>query len=147
MKREPVIFSKRVRAVFQLNRDKIGLPFFSGFPKNSCRGASLFLGYLLKEQFPGTKIELIHGSHRYKDEHHYWLEVDGYTFDITADQFEQFSSPIYAWVANPLKEYFSVVDRTCVTKSFLKYDSIGSWAKRDILKQLKSLYSGCKTPF
>ncbi|WP_150104355.1 hypothetical protein [Shewanella sediminis] len=146
MNRDLVIFSKRVRAVFQNDRAKIDLPFFSGFPKNSCRGASIFLGYLLNARFPDSMIELIHGSNRYKNEHHYWLEVDGYIFDITADQFDQFSSPIYASLANPLQTYFSVIERSCVTKSYMGY-ALEETLKSDILRNLNVLLSSCKMPF
>jgi len=146
MKRDIVIFSKRVRAVFQSGREKIDLPFFSGFPKNSCRGASIFLGYLLNERFPDSRVQLIHGSNQYKNEHHYWLEVDGYIFDITADQFDQFSSPIYASLTNPLQTYFSVVERSCVIKSYIGYD-LEETLKTDILRNLNILLNSCKMPF
>lgn len=146
MNRELVFFSKRVRAVFQNDRGKIGIPFFSGFPKNSCRGASIYLGYLLNERFPDSMVQLIHGSHRYKNEHHYWLEIDGYTFDITADQFDQYTSPIYASLANPLQAYFSVVERSCVVKSYIGYD-LEETLKSDILRNLRGLLSCCKMPF
>ena len=146
MNRELVFFSKRVRAVFQKNGDKINLPFFSSFPKNSCRGASIYLGYLLNERFPDSMVQLIHGLHRYQNEHHYWLEVDGYTFDITADQFDQYSSPIYASLANPLQAYFSVVERSCVTKSYIGYD-LEETLKSDILRNVRELLSSCKMPF
>jgi len=146
MKREIVIFSKRVRAVFQSDREKIELPFFSGFPKNSCRGASIFLGYLLNERFPDSMVQLIHGSNRYKNEHHYWLEVDGYIFDITADQFDQFSSPIYASLTNPLQIHFPVIERSCVIESYNDYE-IEDKLKRDILDALRLMQQSCKLPF
>lgn len=146
MNRDLVIFSKRIRAVFQIDREKIDLPFFSGFPTNSCRGASIFLGYLLNEHFPDSMIQLIHGSNRYKNEHHYWLEVDGYVFDITADQFDQFSSPIYASLANPLQGYFSVVERSCVVTSYVGYD-LEETLKSDTLRNISVLLNLCKIPF
>ncbi|MBW8185599.1 hypothetical protein [Shewanella nanhaiensis] len=138
--------SKRLRRVYERQASKIELPHFSHFPKNSCQLASLYLGVLINRQFPTVYIELIHGRHRLKEENHYWLEVSGFSYDITADQFDDINEPIYAGLSNPLSTHFSPYHSTEVMQAFSEYQQVEGERSLSILAQFEALLSQASPP-
>ncbi|WP_213323124.1 hypothetical protein [Klebsiella aerogenes] len=72
-------FARDLRLVFDQTHselDQTGIPFFYSFPKNACQGASVFLGLFFTWLYPGAVICIVKGSHRTKNEHHYWVELN-----------------------------------------------------------------------
>ncbi|WP_149330709.1 MULTISPECIES: hypothetical protein [Citrobacter] len=110
-------FARDLRLVFDHTHselDETGIPFFYSFPKNACQGASVFLGLFFTWLYPGAVICIVKGSHRTKDEHHYWVELNARVYDLTNDQFEPWlgetyqglNAPVYATKKHPLRNYF-----------------------------------------
>ncbi|XPF93219.1 hypothetical protein ACM9HF_14475 [Colwellia sp. RE-S-Sl-9] len=112
-------FSKNIRCIFESKKDQIDLPFFYSFPKNSCQSATCFHAILVREKF--QHMQVVHGYNREGDENHYWLEVEGLVFDITCDQFETISIPIYGVKAHPMAAYFNHVNRFSVVNFVVNY--------------------------
>jgi len=116
-----VAFSENIRSLFELKKDYIDLPFFYSFPKNTCESAACFHGLLIREKFPDMRVEVVHGYNREEDENHYWVEVEGTIFDLTCDQFEGISDPIYAASVHPLSTYFPPIKRFSVVNFVINY--------------------------
>jgi hypothetical protein len=114
-------FSKNIRSVFENKKDQIDLPFFYSFPKNSCESAACFHALLVRDKFKNAQVEIVHGYNHAEDENHYWLEVDGLVFDITCDQFETVSNPVYGTATHPMIDYFSQIKRFTVVNFVVKY--------------------------
>ncbi len=106
----------KIRRLFELGKDSIDLPYFRSFPRNSCEGASLFLGAYLKEAFPSCNIVYVKGYDK-NSSIHYWLEIDGKIFDPTLDQFDGFESPLWSADLHPLKSVFDDVNKQEISKS------------------------------
>jgi hypothetical protein len=113
--------SKSIRIFFETYKDEIEMQGFTAFPKNSCQGASLLLGMMLREKFPSSKIAYVKGAD-INSFCHYWLEVDGLVFDITADQFEGLSQPVYGDAHQPLIEIFPILSRKPISEELLISD-------------------------
>ncbi|QRV23826.1 hypothetical protein [Marinomonas foliarum] len=116
-----VKFSEEIRLVFEQNKDHIDLPFFYSFPVNSCESSACIHGVFLKDKFPNIKIEVLHGYNEDNDENHYWLEIDGLVFDITCDQFDGVSMPIYGYLTHPMSDYFNHVERFTIIDFVINY--------------------------
>lgn len=110
-------FAIDLRLVFDQTHDELnetGIPFFYSFPKNSCQGASVFLGLFFTWLYPSAAISIVKGSHPTRDEHHYWVELNAKVYDLTNDQFESLlgetyqdlNAPVYATKKHPLRNYF-----------------------------------------
>lgn len=110
-------FAIDLRLVFDQTHDELnetGIPFFYSFPKNSCQGASVFLGLFFTWLYPSAVISIVKGSHPTRDEHHYWVELNAKVYDLTNDQFESLlgetyqdlNAPVYATKKHPLQNYF-----------------------------------------
>jgi hypothetical protein len=112
--------SKFIRSLFAKEKEKIGLPFFYGFPNNSCEGSSCLLAWILIEKFPGLSVEVIHGKDK-ESESHFWVEVDGLIFDITIDQFPEFSEPIYGYSNHPMVNQYTEIKRYFALEFLYKY--------------------------
>ncbi|MGA3699972.1 hypothetical protein ACPAVH_29550 [Enterobacteriaceae bacterium TYF_5] len=99
--------------------DSMGFPFFFDFPVNCCQGSSILLGLEASQNFSTSKIEIILGSTRKRDIHHYWVEIDSKVYDLTIDQFSSWidkkyqcpTSPVYAAEKHPLRNYFFYKER------------------------------------
>ena len=113
--------SKKIRNYFEQAKESIDLPGFSRFPEGACEGASLFLGIMLHELFPTANINYIKG-YKTCGEMHFWLKVDGATYDITADQFEGISSPIYDSNTQSLESVFNDLETQPIELAFLESD-------------------------
>ncbi|MGP7732916.1 hypothetical protein [Oceanimonas smirnovii] len=117
--------ARRVRECFESRGFVSVFPLFEMFPCHCCEHSSMLFGYYLSLAFPEKEIMLIRGCHRgrYDKEYHFWLEVDGNIFDLTLDQFEGYSSPLFSASYHPLKEYFEEDVRTPVLEHFSHYIS------------------------
>ena len=85
LRRIVLAFRKRLEAA-----DRSGLHItLHRFPVGSCGVASEILAQVLRKRWPEAKLMLVRGELRRGGElwSHAWLELDGITIDITADQF------------------------------------------------------------
>ncbi|WP_080157527.1 hypothetical protein [Photobacterium piscicola] len=113
--------SKCIRIFCETYKDEIDMQGFRSFPKNSCQGASILLGMMLKEKYPSSQVIYVKGEDT-NNYCHYWLEVDGFIFDITADQFDEVELPIYGEISQPLLTKFPILSKTSISKELLISD-------------------------
>lgn len=94
--------------------DSMGFPFIGMFPRDCCRGASVFLGLITNKFYPKYSINIIQGTTLDRYSGHYWVEINSKVYDITIDQFLSWDDlkqqypikPVYAQDVHPLNEYF-----------------------------------------
>lgn len=106
--------------------DRMGFPHFYNFPVNCCQGSSILLGLEASQKFPASKIEVVLGSTRKRDIHHYWVEIDNKIYDLTIDQFSSWidkkyqcpNYPIYSVKKHPLRNYFFYKERYAPITAF-----------------------------
>ena len=106
--------------------DSMGFPHFSDFPVNSCQGGSILLGLEASQNFSTSKVEIVLGSTRKRDVHHYWVEIDNKVYDLTIDQFSSLidkkyqcpTKPVYAAKKHPLRNYFFYKKRYAPIEAF-----------------------------
>jgi len=113
--------SKTIRILFNRAKGDIDLPGFNNFPNNSCEGAALFLGAVLKKYFPSSPILYVKGEDN-NGASHYWLESENLIYDITADQFTQFQEPIFGESEQSLIELFPILTKVPVLEALEKSD-------------------------
>ncbi|MEC4727680.1 hypothetical protein HWQ46_19220 [Shewanella sp. D64] len=147
MQREITRFSQRLRGIFEAEAANIELPNFIHFPKNCCQLASLYLGVLINARFPTAHIELIHGCNKLMHENHYWLVVNGFSYDITADQFDGVNMPLYAGLSNPLMASFSTQQSTELMLAFNEYNKLDKEKKLTVLDELEYLLAQPCAPY
>lgn len=133
--------SKKIRGFFEKAQGNIDLPGFWRFPTGACEGASLFLGYMLKELFPESNIDYIKG-YKISGMMHFWLDIDGFIYDITADQFPQVDSPIYAARVQPLAAIFNDLEIQPIKEAFHKSDVTNSTYKNSLMIELRYFLTG-----
>lgn len=133
--------SKKVRDFFKKSNRNIDLPNFWRFPTDSCEGASLFLGNILKELFPESIILYIKGYNP-NGRIHFWLNVDGLIFDITADQFPEVDIPIYASKVQPLETEFNDLEIRPIEEAFLESDVTNSTYKNTLMSEIRFFLTG-----
>ena len=141
-----IVFCKRLRAIYESEAENINLPNFTHFPNNCCQQASLYLAVLLSSRFPAAHIQLIYGTHKFNRECHYWLEVNGFCYDITADQFDDVASPIYGGLSSPLAPYFSMQQVRDPIQDFSQYDKLDKQNRAGVLQVLEKLLAQPRTP-
>lgn len=97
---------EKIRAAFEC-MDRSNLPItFQEFPRGACGDTCEVLAEILQE--------LGYGSSRYvagcreNGNSHAWLEWNSIIIDITADQFDEISDPVYMGPSNSFYESFSV---------------------------------------
>jgi len=114
--------AEETRAYLEAHRETLDLPFLHSFPKNCCEIASLVLGYVLKDAHPNMEIMVVKAD-RPGHGMHFWLEAGGRIFDITADQVEEISSPVFggAFIPLPLQEY-EVYEKTEIGQELESHD-------------------------
>ena len=87
-----VELAKALRRIFEDCCGDLEIPFFYSFPENSCEGASVFFGHIVKVFFPEAKVDIVKGFRifsEYDTGYHFWVEVNGRVFDLTSDQFDE----------------------------------------------------------
>lgn len=96
----------KIRAAFE-RLDKTNLPVtFRNFPRGACGDTCEVLAEILKD--------LGHGTFRYvagrceNGNSHAWLQYDSVIVDITADQFDEISEPVYLGPLNSWYQSFEV---------------------------------------
>lgn len=62
-------------------------PFGYSYPVNCCESVSLILIYLIDEKYGASNVRLIKGTKPKKHEHHLWVTVGDWVYDLTAHQF------------------------------------------------------------
>ena len=101
-------------------------PFGYSYPKNCCESVSLILTYLLEEKYKLDNVRVFKGSKVCGYEHHFWVMVGDWIYDLTAHQFAG-HDPKIGVLADPL--FFSYpdwsveqsrdfVDRACVIAAY-----------------------------
>lgn len=113
--------AKQFRKIFEAEHANIKLPFFEDFPDNCCEGASCFLAFYFMDKFPEKDVFVIHGQSSDGYENHYWVEVDGLIYDLTADQFDEVDKPIYSAKSHPLSYWFSTTSNQFASCFFGDY--------------------------
>jgi hypothetical protein len=132
--------SQKIRKLFELAKGNIDLPYFSGFPKNSCEGASLFLGAFLKEKFPESYIKYLKGYDK-NGAIHFWLEIDAMVFDITADQFPEIEFPLLGVENQPLASIYNDIERLEISEAFEVSDITNSTYKHSLMVEIRHYLS------
>lgn len=131
-----ISISQKIRKLFELAQGSIDFPYFSGFPKNACEGASLFLGATLKEKYPESHIEYIKGY----DENgaiHFWLEVNAMVFDITADQFPEIEPPLFGVDHQPLASICRDIEKQEISDAFKASDVTNPVYKHSLMLEIR----------
>jgi hypothetical protein len=96
----------KIRAAFE-RLDKSNLPVtFRNFPRGACRDTCDVLAEILKELGHGT-FQYVAGR-RKNGNSHAWLQSDAVIVDITADQFDEISEPVYLGPLNSWYQSFEV---------------------------------------
>lgn len=113
--------AKQVRKIFVEEKDDLNIPFFYSFPKNCCQGASCFFALILQDTCPDKTIMVVHGTDEDEPEHHFWVEVEGLVYDLTADQFENVLYPVYGSQKHPLNHRFLTQKRSFVSTFYTHY--------------------------
>ncbi|APR53174.1 hypothetical protein CA223_04395 [Sphingomonas koreensis] len=108
-------------------------PFSFSFPRNACESVSLILTYLIEEKYGLDTVEIIKGTKPKKHEHHFWVKVGDWQYDLTAHQFGQ-RKPIIGVFAHQL---------------FLSYPEWGIERGRDFVERdaVLELYRAGVIPF
>lgn len=131
-------FAQLLRALFETHKNSIDLPFFHDFPKNSAEGASVYLAFLASEKYPTLPIDVVYASNQAGERHH-WVEVNGQIYDITADQFEGITAPIYGESTSPLQQSFPLLERKSASLAALDFETSAENRDKDLYKYIKSL--------
>lgn len=94
------------------------------FPSGACEVSSVILGLYLKEKYKLKVVQSV-GRHpspdcEYSENNHVWLTVNDTVFiDITADQFDDFSSKVFVGRDSDFHETFKIYDTRPVDFSYL----------------------------
>lgn len=80
-----------IMAFFQRNRteESFEYPFSFSYPKNCCESVSLILTYLIEEKYGLENVTIIKGTKPRTYEHHFWVMVGDWNYDLTAHQFSR----------------------------------------------------------
>ena len=97
---------EKIRIAFE-EMDKSNLPVtFDNFPLGACGDTCEVLAELLKERGHGS-FQYIAGR-RKNGSSHAWLECDSTIIDITSDQFDEISYPVYLGPSNSWYQTFKI---------------------------------------
>lgn len=89
----------------------IDSPFVHSYPKSCCELISVHLGLVLENANPGKEVHIVRAYCRSSNEWHYWVEMVGLVFDLTAHQFDQYREPLVCGKPNPLEIRFPDIER------------------------------------
>jgi len=81
--------------------DRFDYPHSFSYPKNCCESVSLILTYLVEEKYGLDNVRIIKGTKRGTAEHHFWVMVGSWNYDLTAHQFRR-RKPIIGALADEL---------------------------------------------
>lgn len=85
--------------------------FIHSYPEACCELVSVHLGLALENAYPGKEVQIVRAYHRNSDGWHYWVEMEGLVFDLTAHQFEQYREPLVCAKPSPLEVCFPDIQR------------------------------------
>ena len=108
---------RKTRDYLEKNCKKLDLHCISRFPDGSCETSSLLLSKVLIEEFPEKKVLFVKGTDTIKYEMHFWVEVEDYIFDITADQFAGIKEPLWGKSSNRISERFDEVEKIGISEA------------------------------
>ncbi|MBX9712576.1 MAG: hypothetical protein K2X58_02355 [Pseudomonadaceae bacterium] len=94
MKESLINLAVKTRSYLEDHKETLDLPLISRFPTESCEIASLVLGYIFKEEYPGIDVFIVKAE-KANSGRHFWIEAKGNIFDLTADQLDHIKSPIF----------------------------------------------------
>lgn len=104
------------------NCKSLDLHMVGRFPFNSCETTSLLLGKAISDMYPSKDVIFVEGNCRNGQGRHFWIEVDGLCFDLTADQFKNIKLPFYGVVRNEHSKYFLIDTKSNVKSQFESND-------------------------
>ncbi len=110
---------KDTRKYLKKNYRELDLHIIHSFPNSGCETASLLLGKILSDAYPTKNINFVKGTNTKKYEMHFWIEVDEYTFDITADQFSGIDAPLIGNASKIIQARFSRAKRTPIKEALI----------------------------
>lgn len=124
---------KRIRIVFE-QLDKSNLPVsFQDFPLGACGDTCQVLAEILAELGYG-EFRYIEGQ-REDGKGHAWLEQGGMFIDITADQFDEVSEPVYLGPPNSWYQQFGV--KNAHTAGFRELDTKAAAELSDVHSKVR----------
>lgn len=87
-------------------------PHSFSFPRNCCQGVSLLFLYLTEEKYGIESGLLIKGTKPRKWEHHFWVRIGFFLYDLTCHQFDR-TKPLIGKLSCSLHDRFpqQVVDQ------------------------------------
>jgi len=130
----------KTREFFEKNCKDLDLHMVGQFPINSCETSSLVLGKVLFKAFPDKNIDFVEGYNFEKDERHFWIEADGLTFDITADQFDGINKPLFGTPNKLISKMFESVERFPISEQ-LSINSFATSKKVEITQVVNEILS------
>lgn len=113
---------KQIRTYLEENCQQLDLHIIHRFPVASCETASLLLGKILADKYPEKDIKLVKGTNSKKYEMHFWINADGNTFDITADQFKGVNAPLYGEESQVILNRFDDLELIPIQQALLEND-------------------------
>ncbi|OEE65881.1 hypothetical protein A1OO_08715 [Enterovibrio norvegicus FF-33] len=135
MKHEIVQLAQRIRSIYEKASHE-DFSLFMGsfeFPKNSCEGASRVFAHIVKSKHPECDVKVIEGYDYPNDERHYWVVVNELIYDLTSDQFDEFSVPLFGVNYTPLSEKFSDLEFIINEDIFHNWSPGGRYDKNQTL--------------
>jgi len=99
---------EKFRSAIEVNKEKLGIEWFSRFPRGCCGDTSLILAKYLDEKRFGVAYYV---PGMLGPQSHGWLELDGWIIDITADQFDSIEDKILVVQKSYLHEKFKYVKK------------------------------------
>jgi len=108
---------------FLVNNCKtVDLHMVGRFPFNSCETTSLLLGKAISDIHPSKEVLYVDGSCKNGKGRHFWIEVDGLCFDLTADQFKNIKLPFFGVDQNEHSKYFLADTKSNIEEQFESND-------------------------
>ena len=112
MKREIDDLARKLRLIFEQSIEK-KFPLFMGsfqFPTASCEGSSRIFAHIVSLRYPESKVVVVEGYDHPNDDRHFWVQVDKLTYDLTCDQFDDLTTPIFGESSTPLISKFNEIE-------------------------------------
>ena len=133
----------KIRIAFE-QMDRTDLPVtFQNFPRGACGDTCDILAELLTELGYGN-FQHVSGC-REDNYSHAWLEQDGVVIDITADQFDEISEPIYFGEMTKWYQQFEIQIKKKAGYSLLDRNSVEELSEVHLI--IKSKLNGLKRTF
>ncbi|MFA0710214.1 hypothetical protein AB4615_02140 [Vibrio splendidus] len=114
--------ARKTRKFLEDNCKELDLHIISRFPTNSCETTSLLLGKIISDKYPNKDVLFVKGTNSKKYEMHFWVEVDDYTFDITADQFPEMKAPLFGESSKVMLKRFDSLETMTIHQALIEND-------------------------